>query len=291
MEKYIDPLYDIGFKLTMGREHVSEDILKGFLNAIFSGDPVLYPITHLRYLNNERSGDWKDAKGIRYDIMCETSTHHRFIVEMQKAPQRHFIKRSIYYVCRGIAEQGYKGRKEYDEDWDYDITPVVGVFLCNFHVPTLPFRTLVKARLEDDENKEPIGDEMRLVFIQLPSFNKGEAECESEFDQWIYNLKNMGQNQAVAFQDRNDIFRKLADISTLATLSPEERRDYEADVKLTRDRRNQMKYAIEEAVSQGMAQGMAQGIEKIARRMKEAGKSIEEIQSLTGLDIDQIHSL
>ncbi|MBD5207223.1 MAG: hypothetical protein HDS79_02995 [Bacteroidales bacterium] len=52
-----------------------------------------------------------------------------------------------------------------------------------------------------------------------------------------------------------------------------------------------MKYAIEEAVSQGMAQGMAQGIEKIARRMKEAGKSIEEIQSLTGLDIDQIHSL
>lgn len=83
----------------------------------------------------------------------------------------------------------------------------------------------------------------------------------------------------------------MADISTLATLSPEERRDYEADVKLTRDRRNQMKYAIEEAVSQGMAQGMAQGIEKIARRMKEAGKSIEEIQSLTGLDIDQIHSL
>ena len=91
------------------------------------------------------------------------------------------------------------------------------------------------------------------------------------------------------------MFRKLETISSLAALSPDERRDYEADVKYTRDRRNQMKYAIEEAISEGLAKGMAQGenegIRKVARNMKEKGFSIEQIHSLTGLDAEEINNL
>lgn len=91
----------------------------------------------------------------------------------------------------------------------------------------------------------------------------------------------------------------MATISSLAALSPDERRDYEADVKYTRDRRNQMKYAIEEAISEGLAKGMAQGmaqgenegIRKVARNMKEQGFSIEQIHSLTGLDAEEIYNL
>ncbi len=288
---YIDPLYDIGFKLLLGRENVSEEVLMNFLNAVFAGDPGLSSIVRLRYLNTEHHGEWKEAKGIRYDIMCETGTGHRFIVEMQKAPQENFVKRGIYYVCRGIAEQGYRGVNEDELSWEYDVTPVIGVFLCNFHVPALPYKTLTRARIIDEETSEPVGDLVRMVFIQLPSFEKREEECESEFDQWIYNLKNMGQNQAVAFQNRNDIFRRVANIGRLANLSPEERRDYETEIKYARDTYNQIKFALKEGLEKGRVEGELLGIEKTARNMKSRGYSLEDIQAITGLDIERIELL
>lgn len=296
---YIDPLYDIGFKLLLGRENVSEEVLMNFLNAIFDGDPELSSIIHLRYLNTEHQGEWKDAKGIRYDIMCETSSGHRFIVEMQKASQENFVKRGIYYVCRSIAEQGHRGKDEDELSWEYDVTPVIGVFLCNFHVPALPYKTLTKARILDEETSEPVGDLMRLVFIQLPSFDKREEECVSEFDQWIYNLKNMGQNQAVAFQNRNEIFRRVANIGRLANLSPDERRDYETEIKYARDTYNQIKFALKEGMEKGLEKGRAEGraegellgLEKTARKMKRMGFSHEDIHSITGLELNRIETL
>ncbi|MDE6866307.1 MAG: Rpn family recombination-promoting nuclease/putative transposase, partial [Muribaculaceae bacterium] len=208
MTQLIDPLYDIGFKLLLGRENVSEELLMDFLNAVFAGDPVLSNITSVRYLNNERAGEWDKAKGIRYDIMCQTSEGHKFIVEMQKASQRNFVKRGGYYVCRAIAEQGHKGKEEDTVTWEYEITPVIGVFLCNFHVNSLPPKTLTKVRMMDEETKEPVGDFMRLIFIQLPSFRKEESECDTIFDKWIYNLKNMGHSQTVDFQPTNEIFHR-----------------------------------------------------------------------------------
>ena len=117
--------------------------------------------------------------------MCETSTGHRFIVEMQKASQRNFVRRGEYYVCRGIAEQGYRGKNGEDLDWDYSLTPVIGVFLCNFYIGELDRKVLTKARIMDEESGKPIDDLMRLIYIQLPAFLKEESECESGFDQWI----------------------------------------------------------------------------------------------------------
>lgn len=171
------------------------------------------------------------------------------------------------------------------------MTPVIGVFLCNFHVPALPYKTLTRARIIDEETSEPVGDLVRMVFIQLPSFEKREEECESEFDQWIYNLKNMGQNQAVAFQNRNDIFRRVANIGRLANLSPEERRDYETEIKYARDTYNQIKFALKEGLEKGRVEGELLGIEKTARNMKSRGYSLEDIQAITGLDIERIELL
>lgn len=99
---YIDPLYDIGFKLLLGRENVSEEVLMNFLNAVFAGDPGLSSIVRLRYLNTEHHGEWKEAKGIRYDIMCETGTGHRFIVEMQKAPQENFVREAFTMYAEAL---------------------------------------------------------------------------------------------------------------------------------------------------------------------------------------------
>lgn len=35
MADYLDPTYDLGFKLLFGRDNISNDVLTEFLNALF----------------------------------------------------------------------------------------------------------------------------------------------------------------------------------------------------------------------------------------------------------------
>ncbi len=274
MAKYIDPTYDIGFKLLFGREKISEPILVDMLNALLSDRKDFEEITSVRYLNNERTADWKDGKSIRYDILCDTSSKHRFIVEMQKAGQPNFIDRATFYVARGIAEQGYKGKKEEEQYWDYELKPVIGLFFCNFHVNGLDRRPVVKASTFDEATFEPIGSKASYIYVQLPFFHKEEDECENLDEQWIYNIKNMGIRQEVAFKKNSEIFRRLEEVANVASLTPEERYHYEADVKNARDTINQIRGAFQEGKAEGEVEGEKKG------RLQERLASIRFMLSL-----------
>lgn len=275
MAKYIDPTYDTGFKLVFGRENISNDILVDFLNSIFVGDSELSDIRSVRYLNSEHPGEWSEAKGIRYDIECETGSGHRFIVEMQKSWQIFFLKRSEYYVYKSIARQGYRGKNEFDETWDYAATPTVGVFVCNTHIEGLERKLLSKIRPTDEDTKKPINSLARFVFIQLPYFKKKMGECESEFDKWIYNLKNMGPTQEVAFGSHSEVFRRLASVGNVAALSPEERQWYDADLKRARDYNAEIKGARylghKEGLKKGLEKGRKEGLEKGLEKGRKEG--------------------
>ena len=287
MEKYIDPTSDLGFKLLFGREKTSEPVLIDMLNALLCNRDGYEEITTVTYLNNERTAEWKDGKSIRYDILCETSSHHRFIVEMQKAGQPKFIDRATFYVSRGVAEQGYRGRKEEDIEWDYTLNPVVGVFFCNFNVSGLERKPVIRASVIDEESLEPIGVKTRYVFVQLPFFDKMEAECESLDDKWIYNIKNMGIRQEVAFRANSEVFRRLAEVANVATLTPEQRYHYEADVRNARDTLNQIRGAYQD----GESKGRAEEKHEIARKMLVGGMDISMIASFTGLPEAEIRTL
>lgn len=112
---------------------------------------------------------------------------------------------------------------------------------------------------------------------------KEKQECKSFIDQWIYNLKNMGPKQEVAFKSQNEIFKRLEKISNVASLTPEERYSYDADVKNARDTLNQMRYAFN--------QGEEKGKLDIARKMKQRGMDLGDIMLYTGLSEAQIAEL
>ncbi|MDE6668579.1 MAG: Rpn family recombination-promoting nuclease/putative transposase, partial [Muribaculaceae bacterium] len=288
MARYIDPTYDVGFKLLFGRENVSNEFLMDFLNSLFENDPELSNIKTVRYLNSEHISEWKDGKTIRYDILCETSTGHKFIVEMQKAWQANFIKRAVFYVCRGIAEQGYRGKNEDEESWEYAITPVVGVFICNFRLRELGDKVVTRVRPMDEDTLQPVSDLTRYVVIQLPLFDKKAVECDKIVDQWIYNLKNMGAMQEVAFKSHRDVFERLANVGNVATLTPAERYVYEADIKKARDYRCELKGAhiqgfeqgLEEGRAEGLTEGRVEGLRMAALKLRQSGMDIESIERI-----------
>lgn len=293
--EYIDPTYDAGFKLVFGREHVSEGLLVSLFNSLFASYPDLGNIREVAYLNTERQHERVDGKTVRYDILCQTDTGKRFIVEMQKNDQAHLFERAIYYVSRSITEQGYKGKDSNDKEWDFSLVPVIGVFFCNFRHKALPEKPFVHVSLRDDETGKPMADYFRLFFVQLPLFDKEQEDCLDMKDKWTYNIKNMGTMQRVAFTGHDEVFRRLDNISNVAALSAEERCQYEADLRYARDYNAQLKFAIQEGLEEGRKEGREEGREEavinMAKKLISKGETTEYISEITSLPADRIKEL
>lgn len=117
----------------------------------------------------------------------------------------------------------------------------------------------------------------------LIGIDKEEVECESLIDMWIYNIKNMGARQEVAFMRNNEIFKRLEKVTSVASLTPAERRSYEADVKNARDTLNQIRTAEERGEKNTQI--------RIARNMLAEGLTVESISAMTGLSINEIERL
>ena len=157
-------------------------------------------------------------------------------------------------------------------------------------------------------------EKMRVVFLQLPLFEKKEPECMDIFDCWIYVLNNMEHLKEIPFLDKYPVFRKLAAIGDLQKLTPEERDYYEEDVKIMRDlyatdkwekekrrmereaARKELEEATKKALTEGRAKGRAEGIaegraEGIAEGIAEGkaeGKAegmLEVAKNLLSMDI------
>lgn len=210
MAQFINPFSDWGFKHIFGRE-ISKDLLICFLNDLFAGEFV---IKSLSFGNKEQIGLSKDSREVIFDIYCTTDEGKEIIVEMQNRGQEHFIDRALYYTSRVIVNQGIKG------EWDYDIRPVYTICFMNFIDPLLPlgkFRT--DMILADRDNGKMVSDKIRMVYLMLPFFEKTETECETDFERWIFVLKNMNTFERMPFLAKNAVFKKLAEISDLRTLS------------------------------------------------------------------------
>ena len=283
MGVFIDPCTDYGFKRIFG----DEKLLINFLNSLLEGERV---ITKLEYMNNERVAKQKDERRVIYDLYCKTDTGEHIIVEMQKRSQKHFKDRALYYSACSIVEQGTKG------DWNYELTPVYGVFFIDFVLDTDVSDYYCKdVTLVEKYSGKVFSNKLRHIFIELPQFMKSKSECDSFFECWIYNLANMKEMNEMTFKDRDAIFGRLEEIASRANLTKEERAQYEYEWKVYNDYYNCLDYAEEKGMTIGMEKGMEKGREEekleIARNLKTMGLPSESIAQATGLTIEEIENL
>lgn len=163
MSQFINPLSDMGFKRIFGQEE-NKAFLLDFLNITLKGE---IGIRDIRYLDKEILPAQENERTIVYDVYCITESGEYVIVEMQKANQANFRKRTSYYQCRAVVLQGERGN-----GWKYDIKTVYGIFIIDsrFNADFGKLRTdLVTI---DRDTGEPHEDVMRSIFIQLPYFTK-----------------------------------------------------------------------------------------------------------------------
>ena len=119
--------------------------------------------------------------------------------------------------------------------------------------------------------------------IELPMFAKEEDECETDFERWIYVLKNMETLQRLPFKARKAVFEKLEQIVDIAGMSKEDRMKYDESIKVYRDQLAVMEYE--------RLQGEAKGIANVARNLKQMGLPVDTIAQATGLTPEAIKQL
>ena len=161
------------------------------------------------------------------------------------------------------------------------------MFFLNFRLTDLPSKLRTDIVLADRDTHELFTDKMRYIFLELPSFKKEESECETDFERWIYVLKNMETLQRLPFKARNAVFKKLEEIVDIASMSKEERMKYDESIKVYRDQLAVMEFER----NKGLAEGRAEEKENVARNLKRMGMDVETIAKATGLDPDVIECL
>ena len=87
----------------------------------------------------------------------------------------------------------------------------------NFRLDDMPHKLRTDVILSDRDTHEQFSDKLRFIFIELPSFTKEEADCETDFDRWIYVLKNMETLKRLPFKARKAVFQKLEKIVDMIT--------------------------------------------------------------------------
>ncbi|HMR83948.1 MAG TPA: PD-(D/E)XK nuclease family transposase [Niabella sp.] len=94
ISRYIDLLTEFGFKRIFGTEP-NKDLLIAFLNEIFKGRKV---ICNLVYNPRENNGLIRHYRKAIFDLTCTGVDGETFIIEMQRADQKYFTDRAIYYT-------------------------------------------------------------------------------------------------------------------------------------------------------------------------------------------------
>ena len=146
--------------------------------------------------------------------------------------------------------------------------------------------------LTDLQTRQRVSDRMRIVYLQLPLFDKHtEAECMDIFDCWIYIVKNMNMFEQMPFSEKYPVFRKLAEIGDLRKLTREELELYDEDIKNMRDIYATRKFDEKKGMEKGMAKGMAKEKLATARRLLSMDLSDEQVATATELPLEEIQKM
>ena len=271
-EKYINPFTDFGFKKLFGTEF-NKELLIDFLNQALGERERIQDLT---YLNTENLGNTETDRKAIFDLYCENEKGEKFIIELQNAEQLYFKDRSIFYSTFAIQSQAPKGKK-----WDYSLKAVYTIGILNFILPdqSEQERYQREIQLMDRQTHEVFYDKLTFIYLEVPNFRKTEGELLSQFDKWMYVLKNLHQLQSRPVKLQEKVFERLFNEAEIAKLKPEDMKAYEESLKVYRDNYS----IIETAVNKKALD--------IAREMKKDSHPTEMIVKYTGLTKEQVEKL
>lgn len=94
-------------------------------------------------------------------------------------------------------------------------------------------------------------DKLTFVTLQMPNFTKEEHELESNFDKWLYVIKNLHKLDHIPERIQERVFQKLFKVASYTALSKEEKSKYDDSLKYYNDLKNSLDTAQQEGYQEG----------------------------------------
>ena len=217
--RFINPKIDFAFKKIFGSNQ-NTDILISFLNAILNDGEAI--IESLEIIDPSLVPPIVELKNSYLDVKARLNDGTFVIIEMQVLNVQAFSKRVLYNAAKTYALQLTMG------EFYRQLRPVIALTITDFEmfndsqdvISRFVFKE--KKRLSDYPQNQ-----MELVFVELPKFQKGLEELETIADKWIYFIKTTSTLNEVpqimatvpqiqkAFEIANQVSLTLEEFNTL----------------------------------------------------------------------------
>lgn len=270
-ERYVNLLTDFGFKRVFGSEP-NKQLLVNFLNTLL---PAHHQIQELSYKSTENLGNTHIDRKAIFDIYCQGANGDRFIVELQKAKQKFFKDRSVFYASFPIQEQALKG------EWNFKLAPVYSIGVLDFVFDEHRQEdTIIHTAKLKDQNCRIFYDKLTFIYIELPKFTKTIEQLSSQQDKWLYLFRHLPEleDQPRPFQD--PVFLQLFEIAEIANFSRTEQESYQSSLKYYRDMNNVIDTSREEGEAKGREEGLREGLREGLKEGLEKGAQKERLLNL-----------
>ncbi|NEO78228.1 Rpn family recombination-promoting nuclease/putative transposase [Moorena sp. SIO4G3] len=251
--RFISPKTDFAFKKIFGSDE-SKDILISFLNAmIYSGESV---IQDLEILDPYSAGDVVELKDTYLDVKAVLEDRTTVLIEMQIWNVEAFEKRVVYNLCKTYGNQLKSGQGY------FDLNPVIALTITDFKLFPSTQKVISCFCFQEKEERFAYQEnELAMVFVELPKFNKQLEELESVIDKWIYFIKEAPSLEIIPDNLREiPQLEKALTIANQAGLSVSELEKLRKQEMVLEDTRGALSLAQREGIEQGIIQGIEQGI-------------------------------
>jgi predicted transposase/invertase (TIGR01784 family) len=290
ISKFLDPKNDMAFKKIFGTEK-NKEILIHFLNDMLSFKER-QPISEVQFLQTVQDPIIAARKTSIVDILCKDDFGNSYIVEMQVAKERGFIKRSQYYAAKTYCSQ-LKKRGKYP-----DLKEIIFLAIADFKM--FPDKANYKSDhiTLDRETYENDLKDFSYTFLELEKFNVPIEQLKTMTEKWAYFFKYANETTVEDLEKiigKDLIIEKAYEQLDRYYWTEEELFDYEAATKKAMDFEATMDQKFEDGMQEGIQRGIKEGIqrEKIetAKNMLNLSLDIKLISQATGLSIKIIKDL
>lgn len=268
--RFVDVKNDVAFHKIFGNANKTVTLIS-FLNAVMdmAGEDRIVDVTiENPYLFPSARG----GKTVVIDVRATDVQGRHFIVELQVADKEGFDKRTQYYAAREYSSQIERG-EEYPM-----LRPTYFIGILDFNFTENP-KYFSNHQTIDTATGQWLLKDIRYFFIELPKFKKSLDELETMMDKWTYFVKN-SENLTIMPGDVTD--------NGLATAYLEADRHnwtktemdayIDAGAQLA-DQYNELTRAEERGLELGVEKTIAATVVKL----RDKGKSFEEIADLLDL--------
>ena len=272
-------LNDYFMRFLLAKED-SQNILKDLINSvrIDAGQEAFEEVIILNTFNLKESINGKESI---VDVRAKTKSGETVIIEIQRAGNKAFIYRGIYYWAKSYAAN-LKKSKKYD-----DLNPVISINIVDFNLTENKDKPHSCYFIKEFDTNEILTNHFEMHFLELKKFNENTKLYEPLADWFKFlNIKKDLEDTMKVLVEKNPIMKEIYDKYNTFV------KDDNLTEGYTEWEKNYFRMlTLSEERLQGKLEGIKERNYSIARDMKNKNMDINLISEITGLNIEEIRNL